>query len=102
MSKRSRRSITIVITDTWTIRWGDTTMIPTATTTPQSQQTHFMNKENLMTAFENATKFLLIVKRRKAGPAVNPTWLRAPPSPPKASRWLKSKPCKPIVIGCMA
>ena len=59
MSKRSRRTITIVITDTWTIRWGDATMTPTAATTAQSQQLHLMNKEETMTAFENATQFFI-------------------------------------------
>jgi hypothetical protein len=57
MSKHRRRTITIVITDTWTIRWGDAPVMVDAIATTQSQQIHIMNKENRMTAFENATKF---------------------------------------------
>jgi hypothetical protein len=59
MSKHRRRTITIVITETWTIRWGDAPVTVDATATMQSQQIHIMNKENLMTAFENATKFFI-------------------------------------------
>jgi hypothetical protein len=57
MSKHRRRTITIVITDTWTIRWGDAPVMVDAIATTQSQQIHIMNKETRMTAFENATKF---------------------------------------------
>jgi hypothetical protein len=59
MSKRSRRTITLVITESWTIRWGNETMTPTATPTQPSQRTYLMNKKNHMTAFENATKFFI-------------------------------------------
>jgi hypothetical protein len=59
MSKRNHRAITIVITDTWTIRWGDAPVMVDATATMQSQQIHTMNKEKTMTAFENATKFFI-------------------------------------------